>query len=89
MKLAYLLMGAAAGAAAGMLLAPQPGRKTRKYMNAKAREGADYLKSRADDVVQKATEMVDRGKEEVEFQMGRIEKAVQAFSNASPKRGIG
>lgn len=77
MKLAYLLMGAAAGAAAGLLLAPQAGRKTRRY-----------IKSRADDVVHKANQLVDRGKEEVEFQMNRIDKAVQAFSNVSPKHAL-
>ncbi|MBV8812223.1 MAG: YtxH domain-containing protein, partial [Acidobacteriaceae bacterium] len=45
----YFLLGLGIGVAAGILWAPRAGEETRQFLADKAGEGADYLKSRAQD----------------------------------------
>jgi gas vesicle protein len=47
--LGYFLLGLGIGAAAGILWAPRAGEETRQLIADRAGEGAEYLKSRADD----------------------------------------
>jgi gas vesicle protein len=60
-----LLAGAAAGAIAGILLAPDKGSETRKKMGDKAREFSDAMKEKA--------------KENLQFVNNCKEKAVKEF----------
>lgn len=64
------LMGAAAGAAAAMLLAPASGRETREFISEKAKEGqgkANELARQGRDVLNKQRDnivsAIDRGRE--------------------------
>lgn len=48
MKPIHFVLGVAAGAVAGLLLAPKSGAKNRAYVAKKAQQGADYAKRSAD-----------------------------------------
>jgi gas vesicle protein len=81
--------GFAAGSLIGLLYAPQAGRKTRRQIAAALEEGADYVKSKAEDTgdyIQKqashlskeAGELLDSGKATIEDGRTRIESAINA-----------
>lgn len=64
--LVALVVGAAAGAIAGLLLAPEDGAKTREKLSKKARkmekkmkEKAKQYKSKAEEYISKATDIKD------------------------------
>jgi gas vesicle protein len=57
--LAGLLIGAASGAAAGLLFAPKKGSETRKFLKEKARDAAEMIKFEAEDIKEMALEAVD------------------------------
>jgi len=52
-------LGIVAGALAGLLLAPKPGKETREELLEKARKAADELKGRLEEVAEKAKEYQD------------------------------
>ena len=81
--------GVAAGCLIGMLYAPQAGRRTRRQMVSAMEEGADDVKSRAEDtgkyIREKASrlqtgaeELLDRGKAAIEKGKDQIESAMEA-----------
>jgi gas vesicle protein len=61
----WFLAGLGIGALVGVLYAPKSGRETRVGIATGAREGSDYLKQRAREAAEQATEIVDRGKVQV------------------------
>jgi gas vesicle protein len=69
------VVGAATGAAAALLLAPQSGEETREYLNQRAREGRD-----------RAREAVDQGRDLYQRQRDTlttaIERGREAFQQA-------
>jgi len=60
---AWFLVGAAVGAAAALLYAPQSGKSTRAYLKWKAEEGRDALQDSAGEAVQKGRELYTKGRE--------------------------
>jgi len=95
--LAGLLIGAAAGAAAMLLLAPQSGRDTRKQIREKGIELRDRTTGMVDDAMdqvrsstskltmggrQKAEELKQQGQELLAEQLDRVSAAAQAGKKA-------
>ncbi len=81
-KALYLFLGAMIGALTALLLAPRTGAETRKLIASKAREGADYVASRAKAAAEKTAEYVERGKEILQKQKDSVAAAVDAGKQA-------
>jgi len=81
-KALYLLLGASIGAVAALLLAPRSGEETRKMLMSKAREGADTMTTRTEQVKEKTSEYLDRGKELVQHQRESLNAAIDAGKKA-------
>jgi hypothetical protein len=79
--LGYFFLSLGVGAAVGLLLAPRSGRETRNYLQTKTREGAEYLKRQGQDLVDGATETIERGKQKLRNQVNNLSDADQG-----PKR---
>jgi gas vesicle protein len=75
-----LLAGAAAGALAGILLAPAKGSKTRRRILKKGENYADSLKDKLNDLLETTNQKFEKVKKEVtdftEKKMGKTEKVV-------------
>jgi gas vesicle protein len=89
----YFLLGLGIGVAAGILLAPRTGEETRQLLADKAGEGADYLRSRAQDgsefvkqrtgdVKQSAADLYEKGRTTVVRQKDTLSAAVEAGKQA-------
>ncbi len=89
----YFLLGLGIGVAAGLLWAPRSGEETRALLADKAGEGADYLKSRAqdgteyvkhrtDDLKQSASDIYEKGRSTVYQQKENLGAAVEAGKQA-------
>jgi gas vesicle protein len=77
-EFAYFGIGAALGAAAAILLAPNSGLDTRKALRSKAEEGSDYLASRAAEARDTAAEAIKRGKKAIRQNVENVSAAVDA-----------
>lgn len=62
-RFVWFLAGAAAGAAAALLFAPQSGRKTRRYLCRKAGEGREALAEAGEEILNRSREFVERGRQ--------------------------
>jgi gas vesicle protein len=91
--LGYFLLGLGVGIAAGILWAPRSGEETRALLADRAGEGADYLRSRAQDgtdyvkqrtgeVRQSATDLYEKGKNQVSRHRETLNAAVEAGKQA-------
>ena len=80
--LGYFFLGLGAGVAVGMLFAPRSGTATRNYLQTKTREGTDYLKQQSQDLVDGATETIERGKQKLRSQVNNLSDAVDAGKQA-------
>ena len=80
--LGYFFLGLGVGAAVGMLFTPRSGTATRNYLQTKTREGTDYLKQQGHDLVDGATETIERGKQELRKQVNNLSEAVHAGKQA-------
>ncbi len=89
----YFLLGLGIGVAAGLLWAPRSGEETRALIADKAGEGADYLRSRAqessefvkqraDDLKSSASDIYDRGRSTIQQQKENLSAAVEAGKQA-------
>jgi gas vesicle protein len=89
----YFLLGLGIGVAAGLLWAPRSGEETRALIADKAGEGADYLKSRAqdgsefvkqraDELKSSASDIYDRGRSTIQQQKENLSAAVEAGKQA-------
>ena len=65
-RAAFFLLGAAIGAAAGMLLAPASGARTRRKLVRKGEEVADYLIDAGKELVERCEDLYERSGELVE-----------------------
>lgn len=61
-----LLIGAAAGAIAGLLLAPESGDKTRRKLNKSAKDMLDDLEDAWEDSAERIKDLADSAVEEIE-----------------------
>ena len=79
------LGGAALGAIAALLLAPQSGRKTREQLKGYARKAEDTLREAASEAGQRFEEAVSEGKEYVEARKSVLREAFEAGREAMKK----
>lgn len=88
-KFFYFLLGGFVGAAAGLLLAPQSGEETRRYLEGRYREGGDLLGRKAQSgkdlvtessrqVVGRMTDTVGRSREGWVRQKDQLAAAIEA-----------
>jgi gas vesicle protein len=77
-ELTCLGLGAAAGVAAAVLFAPKSGAQTRDYLRSKAEDGTDFVRTQASDVLNAASNIVERGKRAVRYQTENVSAAVDA-----------
>lgn len=61
-SLGWFIAGLGIGALLGVLYAPKSGRETREDLLSTAREGSDFVRVRAREVVDQAGNVVERGK---------------------------
>ena len=76
------LSGAALGAIAALLLAPQSGSKTREQLRGYARKAEDTLREAANEAGQKFEEALHEGKEYVEARKSVLREAFDAGREA-------
>jgi gas vesicle protein len=81
-KFSYFFLGLGLGVAAGLLFAPKSGPETRDLLRSKADEGKEYLKKRSNEVVDQATDALERGKSTVARQRDNLVAAVEAGKQA-------
>jgi gas vesicle protein len=79
MSVAWFFVGAAVGAAAALLLAPQTGEETRKALRRKAEEGRDVVSKSGKDVLERGRELFDKGKELADEAAEVFEKGKKAL----------
>ncbi len=73
---AWFLAGLGVGALIGVLYAPKSGRETREDLAKSAQEGSEYLRARGRQAAERASQMVDKGKEQVTEYVGRGREVV-------------
>jgi len=66
------LCGFGLGIMAGVLFAPRSGEDTREYIGSKASEGVGFVKRQTQELRDSAMDVVDRGKEMVNRQVGKL-----------------
>lgn len=81
-KFAYFAFGFGVGLAIGVLFAPKSGEETRQFIRTKAAEGTDYLKRRAEEVKESASEAIERGKSAIVRQKEHLSAAIEAGRQA-------
>ena len=81
-KLSYFFLGLGLGVAVGVLFAPKSGAETRDFLRSKAEEGTDYVKRRADDLRETASDAIDRSKEGIRRHKENLAAAVDAGKQA-------
>jgi gas vesicle protein len=74
---AWFLAGLGVGALIGILYAPKSGRETREDLAQGARDGSEYLRVRGRQAAERAGQMVDKGKEQVNQYVGRGREVVE------------
>jgi gas vesicle protein len=80
--IASFLVGLGIGAVVGVLFAPQSGSETREVLLSKADEGKEFVRKRARDAREQASEWVDRGKDVLNQQKEQVRSAVEAGKQA-------
>jgi gas vesicle protein len=79
---AWFLAGLGVGAIVGILYAPRAGNEMREVLRSKAEEGRDYVKDRARQAREQASEWVDRGRDVVNQQKDQFRAAYEAGRQA-------
>ena len=62
--LGWFLAGLGVGALVGILYAPKAGRETREQIASGTREGVEFARARTQQVAEKVSTLVDKGKEQ-------------------------
>jgi gas vesicle protein len=78
----WFLAGLGVGAVVGVLYAPHPGNETRDVLRTKAEEGREYVRGRARQAKEQASEWVDRGKDVLNQQKEQFRAAYEAGRQA-------
>jgi len=81
-KLSYFFLGLGLGVAVGVLFAPKSGEETRQFLRSKAEEDTDYVKRRAEDLRDTASDAIDRSKEGIRRHKENLSAAVDAGKQA-------
>jgi gas vesicle protein len=81
-RLPCFLFGLGVGAAVGLLYAPRPGDATREDLLRRADEGRDYLRQRSTELRDRASDLVDKGREGVNDQRDQLAAALEAGRRA-------
>jgi gas vesicle protein len=76
----WFLAGLGLGALAGVLYAPRSGSETREVL--RAEEGRDYVRSRAREAREQASEWADRGRDTLNQQKEQFRAAYEAGRQA-------
>src|SRR5574341_2029478 len=76
------ILGGALGACAALLLAPEPGRKTRERLREFAGEARERALDAAEDVRDRVEEVIDQGKNLLEEKRGVLTAAYEAGRDA-------
>ncbi|HEY7099502.1 MAG TPA: YtxH domain-containing protein [Terriglobales bacterium] len=78
----WFLAGLGLGAVVGVLYAPHSGEETRSVLRSKADEGREYVRSRARDAREQASDWVDRGRDVLNKQKEQFRSAYEAGRQA-------
>jgi gas vesicle protein len=78
----WFLAGLGLGAVVGVLYAPRAGNETRDVLLSKADEGREFVKNRARDAREQASDWVDRGKDVLNKQKEQFRSAYEAGRQA-------
>lgn len=77
-KFSFFLVGLGIGALMGILFAPKSGEETREFLSSKADEGRDYAQKKARELRERADDVIQRGKDLVNKQKEALSSAVDA-----------
>ena len=86
-NLAWFLVGAALGATAALLLAPQTGTETREFIRRRTEKGRGKLAESGREALERGREYYDRGKEIADDAAELFEKGKQALGRAKSAAG--
>jgi gas vesicle protein len=90
-SLVWFLAGLGLGGLVGVLYAPRSGSETREELRARAEQGRDYVRTRAREAREQATDWVDRGRDVVTQQKDQFRAAYeagrQAYQEATTEAG--
>lgn len=78
----WFLAGLGVGAVVGVLYAPRSGNETRDVIRAKAEESKEYVRGRARQARDQASEWVDKGKDILNQQKEQFRSAYEAGRQA-------
>src|SRR5207253_9047303 len=78
----WFLAGLGVGADVGVLYAPHSGNETRDVLRTKAEESREYVRGRARQAKEQASEWVDRGKDVLNQQKEQFRAAYEAGRQA-------
>jgi gas vesicle protein len=81
-KLLYFIIGGFVGAAIGMLFAPKSGEETRAFLASRARESGDYLINQKQAMQDRASTVIEQGKDLLNRQRESIAAAIEAGKQA-------
>ena len=77
--LTFLLIGLGVGSLTALLLAPQSGQKTRRMLRRRAEEAYDAFSDRADEWVERGTEIAGRARDFAETAREKVEPLVRGI----------
>jgi gas vesicle protein len=78
----WFLAGLGVGAIVGVLYAPRSGNETRQAIFDKAEQGSEYVRSRAREVREQASDWADRGRDVLNQQKEQFKSAYEAGRQA-------
>jgi gas vesicle protein len=81
-KVSYFLAGVGIGALVGILFAPKSGEETREYLLQKADQSKEYAQRKAQELRDRADDLVERSKQVAARQKESISAAVDAGRDA-------
>ncbi len=81
-KVLYFLLGLGVGSVISVLLTPQSGDATRRYVSLKAKDASDYAQRKAQEVQERAGTLVEQSKEAIKEKKQQASAAVDAGREA-------
>jgi gas vesicle protein len=81
-KISYFLIGLGIGSLVGILFAPKSGEETRQFLTSKADEGREYAQRKAQELRDRAEDLIARSKEIMSRQKDSLNAAVDAGKDA-------